>query len=116
MSKKNNLFWNHAVEAVVKEVRYYADGIVQTINHADFLPNKNRLVKEAKKNLHGFLKKIQKSNVANKAIDLAQDKGNQVLSLLNFPTKKEVTRLSRRLSQLEKRLNTLKGSRPRASR
>ncbi len=107
MTKKNHPFWNHAVETLVKEVRYYADGIIQTINQADFLPNKNRLVKEARRNLHGFLKKIQKSPVAHAAIDLAQSKGTQFLSLLNFPTKRDVAKLNARLNKLEQKFRTV---------
>lgn len=95
---------------IAKEVKYYADGIVDTISRADFLSDKNRLVKEARKNLDSFLKKIQKSGVAHKAKDMAADKGAQVLSLLNFPTRKEVARLNGRLGQLEKQLKSLSSS------
>ncbi len=95
---------------ISKEVKYYADGIVHTLTHADLLPNKNKLLREAKRNLEGFVKKIQKSDVASKAINLATHKGNEFLNLLNFPTKKEVAKLNSRLSQLEKRLKTLRPS------
>lgn len=94
---------------ISKEVRYYADGIVHTLTHADFLPNKNKLIREARHNLERFVKKIQKSDVASRAIDMAADKGGEFLSLLNFPTKKDVARLNSRLNHLEKRLKTLHG-------
>lgn len=96
-----------------KEVKHYADGIVHTLTRADFLPNRNKLIREARHNMEKFIKKIQKSDVASKALDLASNKGNKVLSLLNFPTKKDVSRLNARLNQLEKRL---KGLRPHAHR
>lgn len=99
---------------IVKEVKYYADGIVETINQSDILPDKKQLVKEAKKNLECFMKKIQKSNVAHMAIDLASQKSSQLLSLFDFPTKKEVSRLSARLSQLEKKLKGLNHKRAHA--
>ena len=99
---------------IVKEVKYYADGIVETISQSDILPDKKRLVKEAKKNLEGFMKKIQKSNVAHMAIDLASQKSSQLLSLFDFPTKKEVSRLNARLSQLEKKLKGLNHKRAHA--
>lgn len=127
MNKKNNhplldtiekqalwAFKQFKKSQIVKEVKFYADGIVNTISHADILPNKNKLVKEAKKNLEGFVKKIRKSDVAHIALDLASKKSAQVLSLLNFPTKKDVSRLSVRLSQLEKRLKDLRRPRPQA--
>ena len=107
----NHQFWNRPLETVIKEVRFYADGILHTLNHADILPNKNYLMKEAKKNLEGFVKKIQKSNVAHIACDLASHKGSQVLAMLNFPTKKDVAKLNARLSTLEKKLKHLGGKR-----
>lgn len=110
-ARGNHQFWNRPLETIVKEVRFYADGIIHTLNHADILPNKNYLMKEAKKNLEGFVKKIQKSNVAHIAIDLASQKSAQVLSLLNFPTKKDVAKLNARLSTLEKKLKHLGGKR-----
>ena len=110
-AKGNGQFWNHPLETVIKEVRFYADGIIHTLNHADILPNKNYLMKEAKKNLEGFMKKIQKSGVAHIACDLASQKSSQVLALLNFPTKKDVAKLNARLSTLEKKLKHLSGKR-----
>lgn len=104
-AKKHNM--------ITKEVRYYADGIVKTLNGADILPNKNRLVKEAKQSLKSFLAKVQKSNVAHQAKSLAAMNGSKILSLLNFPSKKEVSRLNARLGQLEKRLKGLGAHSPR---
>ena len=98
-----------------KEVKHYADGIVHTLTRADFLPNKNKLIREARHNMERFVKKIQKSHVASKALDMAADKGNEFLSLLNFPTKKDVLRLNARLNQIEKRLKVLKPHAPRHS-
>lgn len=89
------------------QVRHYADGIVNTISHADFLPNKKKLVKEAKQNLDQFLRKLQKSEVANKAKKLALTEGSKFLAMLDFPSKKDVAKLSTRLSQLEKRLQNI---------
>lgn len=95
---------------ITKEVKYYTDGIVHTLSNADFLSNKNHLVKEAKHNLENFLHKIQKSGVVTHAKDLAASKGTKVLERLNFPTKKDVVKLNSRLSQLEKRLKDLGSS------
>lgn len=95
---------------ITKEVKHYTDGIVDTISRADFLSNKNHLVKEARKNFNTFLKKLQKSDVAHKAKDIAANKGEKVLSLLNFPTKKEVAKLNARLGQIEKQLRNLSTS------
>jgi len=92
---------------ITKEVKYFADGIVDTINRADILPNKNRLVKQAKRNLANCLHMIQKSDVAKRARDLAMNKGSELVSMLNFPSKKQVAKLNARLSQLEKRLKGL---------
>lgn len=100
-------------DLITKEVRYYADGIVKTLNKADILPNKNRLVKEAKQSLKCFLDKVQKSNVAHQAKNLAQLNSSKLLSILDFPSRKDVARLSGRLSQLEKKLKTLGTHSPR---
>lgn len=89
---------HHALQILEKEARYYSA----------MLPTKKLLVREAKRSLNGLLNKIQKSNVAHLAKDLATHKGAEVLSLLNFPTKRDVNRLSSRLSQLEKRMKNLK--------
>src|SRR3989338_8621522 len=78
---------------ITKEVKYFADGIVNTISRADILPDRNRLVKEAKK--------------------LAMNKGSELVSMLNFPTRKDVARLNVRLGDLEKSLRGL-GKRPSA--
>src|SRR3989339_176616 len=45
---------------ITKEVKYFADGIVNTISRADILPDRNRLVKEAKKSLATCLSKLEK--------------------------------------------------------
>lgn len=88
--------FKHKRDQIAKEVKHYADGMIHVLNHADILPDKEGLLKEVKQNLKGFIRKIQKSNVAHMAMDL-----------LDFPTKKDVVKLSTRLSQLEKRLNLL---------
>lgn len=83
------------------------DGIIHTIAAADFLSNKNHLVKEAKQNLEKCLHKIEKSDVALKAKHLAKAKGNELRSWFNVPSKRDITKLNSRLSQLEKRFKSL---------
>lgn len=65
-------------------------------------------VKEARKNLNHILTKMQKSPVGHIAKDLAKTNGTKVLSWLDFPTKKDVTKLHHRLSQLEQRMQDLR--------
>lgn len=88
---------HHALQLLEKEAKYYSS----------ILPTKKFLIREAKKNLNGLMRKIQKSNVAHLAKDLATHKGSEVLSLLNFPSKKDVSRLNARLSQLEKKIRAI---------
>lgn len=92
---------------ITKEVKFYADGIVKTIHQAHLLPNKNKLAREAKKNLNLFLKKVQKTDVASLAKSL---NGNKLLHLFEIPTKKDVAKLNARLSRLEKRFSFLETS------
>lgn len=84
-----------------------ADGLVETLSKADFLPNKNYLIKEAKRNLKSLLTKVEKTNVGAIAKNMAKTNSTKILSMLNFPTKKEVAKLNARLSQLEKKFRGL---------
>lgn len=95
-----------------KQVRFYADGLVHTLSHAEeLLPNKAKLMREAKKNLNQFMRKVRKSNMTHLAKNLAHSNGQKLLALLDFPTKKDVARLNARLSKLEKRFKS-RPSRP----
>lgn len=82
--------------------------LTKQIGHLDFAPGKNRLVQEARKNLKIILNKVEKSDMAHTVKNLAKANGHKILGLLNFPTKKEVSRLSARLGQLEKRFQSLR--------
>lgn len=95
---------HHALQLLEKEAKYYSS----------ILPTKRFLIREAKKNLNGLVRKIQRSNVAHLARDLAAHKGTEVLSLLNFPSKRDVTRLNARVSKLEQKLNSIRHRRARA--
>lgn len=116
---------NHAIETLEKEAMWaykqfkgalpknWERRLTQLTSNDIFklaLKKRSQITKEAKRNLQGFVKKIQKSNVAHVAKNLAKTKGNEFLSMLNFPTKKDVSKLNARLSQIEKRLKNL-GSR-----
>lgn len=96
---------------ITKDVRYYAEGLIDTLSRAPFLPERNRLVREARRNLENVLKKIQKTQIAVKAKHMASSQGSVLLSYLNFPTKRDVARLNTRLSEIEKRLKSLRAGR-----
>lgn len=94
----------HALQLLEKEAKYYSS----------ILPTKKFLIREAKKNLNGLMRKIQKSDVAHLARDLATHQGAQMLSLLNFPSKRDVTRLNARVNKLEQKLKLFQHRRARA--
>ncbi|MBI4224166.1 MAG: hypothetical protein HY609_04475 [Deltaproteobacteria bacterium] len=95
---------HHALQILEKEAKYYSA----------VLPTRKFLIREAKKNLNGLMRKIQKSTVAHRAMNLATHKGAEVLSLLNFPNKRDVTRLNGRVAKLEQKLKTIQHRRARA--
>lgn len=107
MGKRNSKGgWGDALKFCTRLTKQ-ADGLVETLSKADFLPNKNYLIKEAKRNLKSLITKVEKTNVGAMAKNLAKTNSTKILSLLNFPTKKDVAKLNARLSQLEKKFQTL---------
>lgn len=72
------------------------------------LKGKTVLAKGVKKNLEKFVKTLQKSDVAHIAKSFAKSNGKKVLNLLNFPSKKDVSKLNTRVTQLEKRFQGLR--------
>ncbi len=69
--------------------------------------NSDTLIREAKKNLEGLVEKIQSSDLAHRALAKAVETKGQVFSALSIPTEEDVTRLSRKITVLEKRVNKL---------
>src|SRR3989338_4710693 len=89
---------------VEHEVRRIAKDIVHTLKEAHFLSKKERLVRDAQKNLEVILKKVRKNPMVVQAKDLAVNQSGHLLEALNVPSRKDVSLLNNRLSQIEKRL------------
>ncbi len=94
---------------VYSQVKHLADGILDTLKKADFLAQKETLVKKAKKNLGQLVTQVQRSAILDKTKDLATHKTHELLSHFNIPTKNDVKSLNQRLSKLEKRLSQIAG-------
>ena len=85
-------------------MRRLAKDIVHTLKEAHFLSKKERLVRDAQKNLEVILKKVRKNPMVVQAKDLAVNQSGHLLEALNVPSRKDVSLLNKRLSQIEKRL------------
>ena len=94
----NDVYW---------QVKHLADGILDTLKKADFLAQKEALVKKAKKSLEQLIEQVQESSILDRTKDLATTKTHELLSRFNIPTKNDVKSLNQRLSKLEKRLNQI---------
>ena len=92
---------------VEHEVKRLADDIVHTLKGAHFLSKQEKLVKEARHNLEIILKKVRRNPMVIQAKDLAKNQGGQLLNILNVPTRKDISKLNSRLTQIEHRLTNI---------
>lgn len=69
--------------------------------------NRDDLIREAKKNIEDLVSRINSSDILARARVRALNTKDQVLSILSIPTQTEVVKLSRKITNLESRVNKL---------
>lgn len=96
---------------IEKEIKRLAEDLTHRVRDIEFLPlagvTRDKLIREAKKNLEELVGRISSSEFVARAKSQAENTKSQVLSFLSIPNQDEVERLNRKISSLEKRINTL---------
>ena len=110
--KKNKLY-NKAQSRTLdleKEVAKLADDLVSRFKNIEVYKgslNSNKILKDARVKLDSFVGHLEKSALLSKAIHSAKNSRASLLSALKIPSQGEVEKLERKISTLEKRLQTL---------
>lgn len=93
-------------EGLQKEVRKLADEVVARLKNFD-LRVASSIFSDVRVNVEQMIEKIQAAGILETAKAKANDTKNQVLHALNIPSLEEVSRLDRKLTSLERKINTL---------
>ncbi len=94
-----------------EDVIRLAEDVIRRAKEIQFLPignfNRDELIREAKKNIDEIVTKLSGSEILARARVTAQNTKAQVLSILSIPSQSEVVKLSRKIANLEGRVNKL---------
>ena len=94
-----------------EDFRRLAEDVMTRAKEIQFLPlghfNRDAIVREAKKNLEDVVSRINASDLIARARETALNKKDRVLSILSIPSQTEVVKLSRKITNLESRVNKL---------
>lgn len=97
-------------DGLEKEVRRLADEIVDRAKNLNLTTNRfatKKFFKDARRGLDNFVGSIEKSNLVSAAKHRAENTRNEILSFLSIPSQNEVTKLEKKISTLERRLQNL---------
>ncbi len=92
------------------EFRRRVEDVVARVKDLQFLPQQfssDEIIRDAKKNLTELVDRIQHNSFVALAKTKARSTKNQFLSMLSIPNNSEVTKLSRKITSLEGRVNKL---------
>ena len=108
---RNQGLYNLATEKK-EELRQLAEDVIARVKGIDINfntlhTNRDKIVREAKKNIEDLVDKIYSSELFARAKGAAESTKTQVLSLLSIPTQNEVSKLSQKIATLEGRVNKL---------
>jgi hypothetical protein len=94
-----------------REIRRLAEDVVDRAKEFEFIPvesfNRDKIVKDAKRNIGELVARINDSDVLNRVMENADKTKNQVLSFLSIPSANEISQLSKKIKRLESKVNTL---------
>lgn len=93
-------------EELTKEVRRLADDVIDKLKGFD-IKVANTLLKDIRGNVDEIVEKIQDTGLVEFAKDKAVTTRKQVLNVLNIPSQEEVSKISRKVVSIEKKLKTL---------
>ena len=108
---RNQGLYNLATEKK-EELRKLAEDVISKVKGLDLNLDglnlkRDKIVREAKKNIEDVIGRIYSSELIGLAKSTAASTKAQVLSILSIPTQGEVTKLSNKISTLESRVNKL---------
>ncbi|EKD41429.1 MAG: hypothetical protein ACD_73C00723G0002 [uncultured bacterium] len=93
-------------EGLTKEVKKVADEIVAKIKKID-LSKTQDILNDVRTNIDQLVNKLSQAEVVEQAKEKAVSTRNQVLHILNVPTKTEVDSLTKKVGSLEKKIKVL---------
>lgn len=93
-------------EGLTKEVRRLADEVVAKVKKID-LTRTSDVLKDVRGNLDQLVQKLSQAELVEHAKEKAASTRNQVLHILNVPTKTEVDSLTKKVGNLEKKIKIL---------
>ena len=108
--KVGNFGLNAKGVEIEKEVRRLADEVLNRFKDIEFLPQSEAVTKvftDIRKNLTSFVEVLRENGLVEKAKHLMEDARENILVSLSIPTQKDVQKLERKITTLEKRLSTL---------
>ncbi len=98
-------------EDLEREIRRLAEDVVDRAKDVELIPfnaaNRDRIISEAKRNLEDLRDRINATEWIARARVSASNTKEQVLSILSIPSHGELVKLQKKISNLEKRLNTI---------
>jgi hypothetical protein len=89
-----------------KEVRRLADDVLDKVKNIDFSVA-NNVIKELRGNFDQFVEKVQASDFVEIAKDKALNTRKRFLTVLSIPSREDIKALNKKVSTLEKKLDTL---------
>ncbi len=95
---------------IEKGVRRLADEVLNRFKDIEFLPQSEAVTKvftDIRKNLASFVEVLRENGLVEKAKHLVEEARENILVSLSIPTQKDVEKLERKITTLEKRLSTL---------
>ena len=94
-----------------REIRRLVEDVLDRAKDVELLPfnaiNRDRIISEAKKNLEEIRERINTTGWLARVRVSATNTKEQVLSILSIPSQSELTKLQRKLTNLETRISTL---------
>ena len=98
-------------EDLEREIRRLAEDIVDRAKDVELIPfnlaNRDKIITEAKRNLEELRDRLNASEWVARARVSASNTKDQFLSILSIPSQGELVKLQKKISNLEKRVNTL---------
>lgn len=102
---------------LIREVRSLSEEIVSKIADAPIFANREELIRETRSQMESMIDRLNAGELLHRAIDKAKMTQHEILSFLNIPSEKELTKLQKKLNKIEARLSEIRKPRkPRSPR
>lgn len=103
-------FANAQREKIIKEVEHLGKEMLAKVDESPIFAHREQLLKEVRQHLEELLQRLQHSELLTKmhhVLAAARHGKDDLLGLLNIPTKRDLSQLQRKLSKIEARLEGL---------